>query len=233
MDNPVENLQVGKLQIPFDVARRWIADYTNEANGWSTNPYAFPAYDRYQQQHNDPSRLTDADLLAPGLLNVPVKLRTFYGLRHVRAKLELALANNDLGFDLATIEDSTRIAGMIKPLYAVLDDPVTSPWGVGVTLLSKVLHRKRPKSIVLHDKWVQRCYVGKDAPVVPVKGRSWSDYMTAITEAIARDIRTQAGVFTLLDRATSSPGELSHVRLLDILAWQSKGQPPREAADGA
>src|ERR1700745_2443503 len=72
--------------------------------------------------------------------------------------------------------------------------------------------------------------VGINGPVERVKGRSWSDYMVAITLAIGHDIRTQLDAFKLREEATSSPGELTHVRLLDILAWKSKGATPSEAA---
>jgi hypothetical protein len=40
--------------------------------------------------------------------------------------------------------------------------------------------------------------------------------MTAITLAIRDDIRSQPDAFELLDAATSSPGQLTQVRLL----WQ-------------
>jgi hypothetical protein len=39
-------------------------------NRASAEPYAFPAYDRYNAPQNDPARVSDADLLAPALLNV-------------------------------------------------------------------------------------------------------------------------------------------------------------------
>ena len=57
----------------------------------SERPYAFPAYDCYDGGTAEPDRLTDGDLLAPGLLNVPVKIRSFYGLQRVRGRLEEAL----------------------------------------------------------------------------------------------------------------------------------------------
>ena len=99
------------------------------------------------------------------------------------------------------------------------------------TTLSKVLHRKRPNSIVLHDKWVNACYVGTDGPVARTKNRSWAEYMVAITLAIGHDIRTQQDKFKMLDQAASSPGELTQVRLLDIVAWRSKGANASQATD--
>ena len=60
-------------------------------------------------------------------------------------------------------------------------------------------------------------------PIQWDEDRSWSDYMVAITLAIGHDLRTQTEAFDLLGKATSSPGDLTDVRLLDIVAWTSKG----------
>lgn len=216
-------VRVGRLTVPLQRAKHWVAQYTDWKNAPARNPYAYPAYDTYERERNDPHHLADADLLAPGLLNVPVKIRSFYDLRLIRPQLEAALANDDLGYALADIEDPLRVEAMVKPLYAVLDAREGKPWNVNATTLSKVLHRKRPQSLVLHDKWVRACYVGADGPVKSVKNRPWADYMVAITLAIGDDIRTQQEAFKILDDAMSEPGDLSHVRLLDILAWMSKG----------
>jgi hypothetical protein len=133
------------------------------------------------------------------------------------------LANSDLNLPLAEIDDPERISAMVKPLYDILDDPLHKPSNVNATTLSKILHRKRPQSVVLHDRWVNACYVDAGGPVMPSNDRSWADYMCAITAAIGNDIRRQPAVFEALDEATGSPGVLSSVRLLDIVAWTSKG----------
>jgi hypothetical protein len=93
-------------------------------------------------------------------------------------------------------------------------------------MLSKILHRKAPQSLVLHDRWVWACYVGDSGPVPRARDRSWADYMTAVTTAIGEDIRTQSHAFAQLDAATGARGQLSYVRLLDILAWKSQGRTP-------
>lgn len=220
----MKQIQVGKVRVPLDTAIDWVAEYTSPERAKSKNPYSYPAYDEFGKDHNEPSRLTDADLLAPGLLNVPVKVRSYYALLRIRPRLELALANDHLGVPLEEIDSPAGIAEMIKPLYDVLDDPDERPWGVNGTTLSKVLHRKRPQSVVLHDRWVRACYVGKGAPIPKDKSRSWVDYMTALTLAIRDDLRDQTGQFKALDEATSCRGRLSAVRLLDIVAWTSKGE---------
>jgi Family of unknown function (DUF6308) len=87
--------------------------------------------------------------------------------------------------------DSAVNALSATPYAYPLDNPDTKPWGVNATTLSKVLHRKRPASIALHDTWVQACYLGDGAPVPRDKYRSWGDYMTLVSLAMARDLRAQ------------------------------------------
>jgi Family of unknown function (DUF6308) len=226
------DIRVGHVQVPMATATGWVRDYTNaEKNTTGSAPYAYPAYDRYSKVSNDPLLLTDGDFLAPVLLNVRLSIRSFYALQRSREVLEECLANEDLARPLAEIEDPDRIDAMVKPLYAVLDDPATKPWGVEGTTLSKVLHRKRPQSLVLHDVWVRACYVSDNGPVPRARKRSWADYMAAVTRAIGDDIRTQKTQFERLDEASREPGELSPVRLLDILAWKSQGHTPADEVE--
>src|SRR4051794_30371964 len=80
-----------------------------------------------------------------------VKIRSFYGLQRIRGRLERALANDELARPLAEI-DEDRTEDLVSPLYAALDNPSEQPWNVLGTTLSKILHRKRPNSLVLHDR---------------------------------------------------------------------------------
>lgn len=135
-------MRVGKVRIGVDVAMDWVAQYTDaEANRVSETPFAFPAYDRYDGDTDQSDKLTDADLLAPTLLNVPVKIRSYYALQTIRPQLEQALGNELLDQDLATLTVD-EITDAIAPLYSVLDN--AHPWGVQETTLSKVLHRNAP-----------------------------------------------------------------------------------------
>jgi len=60
-------------------------------------PYAYPAYDTYDDAaNNDPLSLTDADLLAPVLLNVRLSVRSYYRLQRIRSRLETGLRNSRL-----------------------------------------------------------------------------------------------------------------------------------------
>jgi hypothetical protein len=240
-----ESVQVGGVRVPLDTACAWVSEYTDaEANRSGKHPYAYPAYDTYQGgPGTDGSRgsgapaggvsrvvLSDGDLLAPVLLNVPVKIRSFYGLQRVRGQLEEALAHPDLAVPLVSITDPERVRAMVAPLYTVLDGQ-DRPWRVKATTLSKVLHRKRPQSVVLHDKWLRACYVGDGRPVPPAERRTWAEYMGEITIAVGNDLRTQPEAFTAIEAAVNPTATLSRVRLLDILAWKSQGTPRPDAAD--
>jgi hypothetical protein len=94
-----------------------------------------------------------------------------------------------------------------------------------------VLHRKRPESLALHDRWVQACYLGDRAPVPRSKGRSWAEYMTLVSQAMATDLRDQADQFSTLQHASQAEPALTDLRLLDILAWNAGRQSPEAAKD--
>lgn len=211
---------VGNIKISLAEATAWVKTYTDETNNKSKKkPYAYPAYDRYEQDTNDPHHLSDADLLAPVLLNVSISIRSFYALQAVRRQLEDELQHPALNRSLIELADD-EVRDAVGPLYAVLDEE--RPPGVGGTKLSKILHRKAPQCLVLHDRWVRACYLGGD--LVPFASkRSWAEYMTLITKAIQRDLLTQPDVF---EELSSIGTGLSHVRILDILAWSSRGQSP-------
>jgi hypothetical protein len=218
-----DQIWVGRVTVPLATAAQWVAEYTSPDNISSKNPYAYPAYDSFDAERSDPHRLTDADLLAPALLNVPVKLRSYYALMRARPTLERALTDRSLESPLSDVP-ADRAADIARTLYSVLDRPGEKPWGVNATTLSKILHRKRPHFFVLHDIWVNACYVSEEGPVRVAKSRSWADYMAAITLAIRDDLISQPEQFKVLDAAANNPGELSAVRLLDIVAWTSKGR---------
>jgi len=224
------SVTVGRFKIQLRLACQWVSRYTDATtNLTAADPYAYPAYDRFNAGQNDPAVLLDADLLAPGLLNVPVSIRSFYGLQLVRDELQRLLAPTELASPLAELTDD-RIADLIGPFYALLDDSRTKPWGVSGTTLSKVLHRKRPNSLALHDRWVQACYVGEGA-VPRAETRSWAEYMTLVSQAMAADLRQQPEQFSTLRSASKAEPPLADLRVLDILAWNEGQRSSGEDAD--
>jgi len=218
------HLRVGRATVAFGDALRWASAYLDAArNRNHPEPYAFPAYDQFDSEDNQPERLTDADLLAPVLLNVGISIRSFYALQALRPRLEKNLL--DIG-DLALVEASDlQLRSLVSPIYNVLDEPGIKPHGVEGTKLSKVVHRKRPNFLVLHDQWVRRCYLGTDA--VPRQDeRSWADYMVLLSMAIRDDLITQEDAWRSLQSASASAGmpAVTLPRLLDIVAWHAGQQ---------
>jgi hypothetical protein len=163
----------GYRSIPMATAEGWISDYTDTAtNVAAKRPFAFPAYDQYRADDDNPHVLDDADFLAPALLNAPISIRSYYALQDQRNRLQQALNAEELGLPLASLSDE-QIYSHIGGLFAILDDVEPAAYkdekstmassvlpGIGGTKLSKVLHRKRPQSVPLHDRWVRSCYVG-------------------------------------------------------------------------
>jgi len=99
-----ELISVGQVHVLLATAEDWVRDYANaDKNRTGSAPYAYPAYDRYAEDTNDPLLLTDGDLLAPVLLNVRLSIRSFYALQRSRPELHKALANPDLARPLAAL----------------------------------------------------------------------------------------------------------------------------------
>jgi hypothetical protein len=223
------DLRVGGLTVPYDEASAWVTAYLDAPeNRRSKKPYAYPAYDLYNSDEVHPDRITDADLLAPALLNVTVSIRAFYGLQAIRDDLEQALPP----VDTPALEEVSvsQVSELVKPVYAILDDPTKRPHKVLATTLSKIVHRKRPAFLVLHDTWVKTCYLRvPGAPVPVVDERSWSDYMAAISIAIRDDLCTQQDTWTALGNAANRDDNppVSLVRLLDIVAWHAGQETQR------
>lgn len=210
-------LRVGGRTVKLAQAEEWIRTYTDAATNRSiAAPYAFPAYDHFDAS-SDSDHLSDGDLLAPGLLNVNISISSFYGLQRIRPELErhLRAIPGDLCLEVA---DDAQVQRLVSPIYAVLDSPTDRPRKVKATKLSKVLHRKRPHFLVLHDAQVQNCY--REPLHIPTPGRSWANYMVELSLAVAHDLRTQRPAWDHLAAAVSSEGPISRVRLLDIVAWR-------------
>jgi hypothetical protein len=188
-----------------------------------TSGYAYPAYDG--MDGGDPFRLTDGDLLAPALLNVTVRLPAFYSLTRARPHLENWLSNVPVDAQLA--EAGPADLDLLGDLFAVLDDGAVP--GVAGTTLAKVMHRKRPAFIPLHDKFVRRCYVGDEPyPVPKPRGRrTWAAYIRLLGEVVAEDLRREQEWFAAVAGMATGPAVTS-LRALDIVAWRAG----REAAAG-
>jgi hypothetical protein len=209
-------VRVGGARIPVDTALAWATMYLQPGHGI----WAYPAYDGYQP--SDTPELSDADLLAPVLLNVRLSLRAYYGLQARRGDLDAILGRIDPEMSLASATDTDL--QLIGDLFRVLDD---SPiHGVRATILAKVLHRRRPSFVPLYDSHIRRCYQDRPdpltAPVPFVPGRGWADFMIELAGAMRKDLQEQETVWADIAQLASQP-PITSLRALDIIGWFAGG----------
>lgn len=211
-----DSVRVGALTVGMAAAACWVAEYFDAAaNRYGQKPYAFPAYDRLVTR-SGPDELNDGDLLAPSLLNVRLSIRAFYGLQGMRRSLEEGLARTWTGVTLDSAVEDGSVRDRMAYFVGQLDGTPAS--GVHLTTLTEVLHRKRPRFMPLHDRFVAACYLGSSPryPVQPVESRTWVDYWTQMSTAINADLNGQRGQWGHL--ATMAPRDVPRLRLLDVVA---------------
>jgi hypothetical protein len=216
-----ERLTVGGAGIGMATAIDWVSRYFDEeANRAAAakaggKPYAYPLYDR-METGSGPDELNDGDLLAPLLLNVGPSISAMFNLHAVRPGLEAVLARipQDLTLQSAVAEGVPR--QLIEPFGQFLDDGVS---GVRGTILMKILPRKRPLFLPLYDTQVFATYCGTgDHPLRPDSKRSWAQFFPLLAEAMVRDLDSQPDRWKVL--AELVPGDVSLLRILDVVAWR-------------
>lgn len=196
-------IQVGGRDVPdaLDRIRRYCG---LTWSGGSPETWAYRYFDLVPSE--SPAEVTPVDVLAAAALH-PGLSRTDLAffvekadelsdwLRSVPAEAELKLAGSDLLADLDALVDFDEVS---------------------ITLLSKVLHRKRPSLIPLLDRHIIDWYR-------PVTGKrsttlAWASIIRAIQQDLIDDVN---GSLTLIADAirpelTSPP---SAIRLMDIAIW--------------
>ncbi|MCA1712682.1 MAG: DUF6308 family protein [Actinobacteria bacterium] len=195
----------GTLQVehPDDV----LLDYIDVRNG-----FAFPSYDRLVT--NGSAELVDADLLAPALIGAEVDRGRFALLREM-----LPALSGVASLPGVAMEDADDAAiGAVADLFAVLDQSPYAGKGVRGTILSKVLHRKRPDLVPLYDSRIFESYTAAGA-IPRAAHRSWREFMQLLCRQMRDDLRAEQAAFDELVQVAG--GELSRLRILDILVWRT------------
>ena len=211
-------LKIGGMEVDRCAALEHATLYLSGEGAWS-----YPSYDGFDERHSQ-GPLVDADLLAPVLLNVgrTYSIELYEALRAEVPRLQGVLDRIPLALSLADATDEHL--EMLGELVSVLD-------GVGIkgarlTVLSKILHRKRPRFVPLYDRQVRDVYLGDDPfPIRREKGRSWQAFMVEYAAAVQRDLRREAPFWQeIADLAETPP--ITPLRALDIVAWWAgKSQP--------
>lgn len=187
-----------------------LLDHLDTRNSWS-----YPAYD--QLVTNGSARLVDGDLLAPNLIGAEVDRGRFLLLRELMPRIAGVV---DLP-PVALQDADDDVVEQVAALFAVLDEAPYAGRGVRGTIVSKVLHRKRPDLVPLYDSRIFESYTAPGA-IERSAHRSWRESMTLLLLQMRADLRQEtAGFDALVEVAAAAGADLTRLRILDILIWRT------------
>ena len=187
-----------------------LLDYLDVRNG-----YAYPAYDALVT--NGSAQLVDGDLLAPTLIGVDIDASRYSLLREMLPWLEAVGDLPRVRLQDADDDDIRCVAGV----FGILDEPRYAGRGVRGTIVSKVLHRKRPDLVPLYDSRIFQAYTAPG--VVPrATDRSWQTFMTLLCAQMRSDLQRETDTLAELEALAAEGGTpVTQLRILDILVWRS------------
>jgi hypothetical protein len=206
----VTTMQLCGGSLPVKDAETLLADYLNPTYG-----YAWPAYDTLVT--NGSAALVTGDLLAPALLEAHVDAARFGVL--VEMLPQLAGVGDLPPTRLADASDADIT--VVASLFAVLDAEQYRRRGIRGTIVSKVLHRKRPDLVPLYDSRIDAGYRASGRiPHDP--HRSWVHFMDLLCKLMREDLQREADGFAALVAFAEERGaQLTALRILDILVWMA------------
>ena len=201
-------LCAGTLEVQH--ADQVLLEYLDGRNG-----YAYPAYDTLVT--NGSAQLVDGDLLAPILIGAHVDAGRFALLKEMAPLLAAVADLPDVALEDADVDHIHCVAG----IFGMLDEPKYAGRGVRGTIVSKVLHRKRPDLVPIYDSRIFEAYTAPG--VIPrATDRSWQEFMTLLCTQMRDDLQDAAGAFTALSALAVDAGTpVSRLRILDILVWRT------------
>jgi hypothetical protein len=187
-----------------------LLDYLDVRNG-----YAYPAYDTLHT--NGSADLVDGDLLAPLLLGAHIDMGRFTLLREMLPALEAVADLPQVDMQDADDDHVLCVAG----LFGILDEPRYAGRGVRGTIVSKVLHRKRPELVPIYDSRIFEAYTAPGV-IARATDRSWQHFMALLCTQMRDDLRAEAPAFAALEQLAADEGTpVTQLRILDILVWRT------------
>jgi hypothetical protein len=187
-----------------------LLDYLDPRNG-----YAYPSYDLLVTNGSDV--LVDGDLLAPTLMGVDLDRARFRLLREMLPALE---GVSDLPRVALRDADDDHVL-CVAGIFGMLDEPRYAGRGVRGTIVSKVLHRKRPDLVPLYDSRIFEAYTAPGA-IPRTTARSWQQFMALLCLQMRADLRAEAEAFDQLEQlAAEHDAPVTQLRILDILVWRA------------
>lgn len=196
--------------LPISDPDALLLDYLDPTYG-----YAWPAYDSLVT--NGSAALVSGDLLAPLLIEAHIDSARFGVLHEMLPRLAGVGDLPPRALSEATDEDIAAVAA----LFEVLDAEQYRRRGVRGTIVSKVLHRKRPDLIPLYDSRIDAGYRASGRiPHDP--HRSWVHFMDLLCRLMREDLQREAENFARLTKVADERGaQLTDLRILDILVWSA------------
>jgi len=205
-------VRIGGVEVERELALESASSYLSRRDR-----FGYPAYDSFGSE-GGPWQISDADLVAPVLLNAEMNSRTFYALEGIRDHLENWLVNVPL--DARLIEAGEAELAQLGELFSVLDSD-DLPVDARGPLLAKVMHRKRPAFIPLYDRFVDYCYRGADnAPIPKERKRGWRAFLPLLGQGIIDDLQAGQDFFQQVAGLAKGP-VITPLRALDIVAWHA------------
>ncbi|MET0862746.1 MAG: DUF6308 family protein [Nakamurella sp.] len=205
-------VRIGGVEVERELALESASSYLSRRDR-----FGYPAYDSFGSE-GGPWQISDADLVAPVLLNAEMNSRTFYALEGIRDHLENWLISIPL--DARLIEAGPAELAQLGDLFSVLDSD-NLPVDARGSLLAKVMHRKRPAFIPLYDRFVDYCYRGAENATIPKdRTRGWRAFLPLLGQGIIDDLRTGQDFFEQVAGLAKGP-VITSLRALDIVAWHA------------
>ena len=205
---PAMQLCAGTLEVEHP--DQLLLDYLDVRNG-----YGYPAYDTLET--NSTAGLVDGDLLAPILLGAHVDTGRFTLLREMLPALEAVADLPAVALQDADDDHVLCVAG----LFGILDEPRYAGRGIRGTIVSKVLHRKRPELVPLYDSRIFEAYTAPGA-IPRSTDHAWQQFMALLCTQMRDDLQAEAAAFTALEELAAAEGTpVTQLRILDILVWRT------------
>lgn len=173
---------------------------------------AFAAYDRV----GVPDRLDPADFLAPAMLQAPVRGEFIIEMyqpegpyARLREALEAVVADEvaaSARFEELDLGDETGPWGLVRAALRASDHTPR----IKASIVTKILHRKRPQLVPIFDSKVAQYYGVTSA-------QPWN-----LWPLLQDDVREHTGWLDDLSSGISTPDgrPLSRLRALDIIVWE-------------
>lgn len=211
---------------PFRVGGRLIADAADHVRRYAGLPWSGGepevwAWNYYDGVPSDPDAdaITPVDVLAAGALHPGLSRSDLAYFQHRAADIRTWLS--EIPADGETPSATLWLAD--DALLGHVDTLATLADGVQLTLLSKVLHRKRPNVVPLLDRHIVDRYrplTGERRPT-----EAWPKVLRCLRDDLASDTERSnhlATVDEIRREATQRSGhrcEISLLRYLDIAVW--------------